>query len=84
MESGGRYSFYAPPLMETILTVSGLAMSITRKGLFTRFKRYGYILEINLHSSVRDNAKIGFIYYDNAESVQRARSENVSTNQMFI
>ena len=67
----------APPLF--ILSVMGFSpVEGNRRSIFHRFKQYGYVLGVDLQW-IAASSKIAYIYYDNAEAVQAAIRENVSS-----
>lgn len=66
-----------PPLIFYTLVVSGFTPEEgTRKALFHRFKRYGYVLGVELQW-LPGSTKIAYIYYESGEAVQAAIRENV-------
>lgn len=66
-----------PPLIFYTLFVGGFSPEEgTRKALFHRFKRYGYVLGVELQW-LQGYTKIAYIYYESGEAVQAAIRENV-------
>lgn len=80
MPAPGKWSaapYGLPPPVFYTLAISGFAPEEgTRRAFFHRFKRYGYILGVELQW-LPGPTKIAYIYYENGEAVEAAIRENV-------